>query len=146
MSSICRVAGPVSFFADVATFQIVPPGPDDAAVAPEALLGGLQRRRAGVEGGADQRVDRGWLGHDKRQREPAKAGRRRLRGAKAQLVPRPNAAVEALGAGGIGHFEDDGGDGGQKFDGLSSDFLSLRHGAAPDVVSFPAFPVVKLSF
>ena len=26
MSSICRVAGPVSFFAEVATFQIVPSG------------------------------------------------------------------------------------------------------------------------
>ena len=26
MSSICRVAGPVFFFADVATFQIVPSG------------------------------------------------------------------------------------------------------------------------
>ena len=26
MSSICRVAGPVSFFAEVAIFQIVPSG------------------------------------------------------------------------------------------------------------------------
>src|SRR5215470_20277230 len=36
-------------------------GLDDAAVAPERLRGGLQRRGAGAEGGVDEAPDGGWL-------------------------------------------------------------------------------------
>src|ERR1700759_2196673 len=40
---------------------------DDAAVAPQALRDGLDRRRAGVDGGADERVDRRRLRYHERQ-------------------------------------------------------------------------------
>ena len=60
--------------------------PYDAAIAPQRLRGRLQRRGARVECGADEAVHGGWLGHDERQREPAKAGRRRLRGPRAHLT------------------------------------------------------------
>src|SRR5205807_2232728 len=53
-------------------------GTYDTAIPPEPLPGGLQRRRAGVESSANEFVDRGWLGRHERQREPSKAGRRRL--------------------------------------------------------------------
>ena len=88
-------------------------GAHHAAVAPEALLDGLDRRRARVEGGADQRVDRGRLRHHERQREPAEAGRRRLRRADAHLgAQAERGAVEAVGGVGVGHLEGDGRDGG----------------------------------
>jgi hypothetical protein len=72
ISSICLVAGPVFFFFD------------------ERLRDRLQLRRAGVEGGADEPVDRRRLGHRERQREPAKAARRRFGG--AQVPPTLGAA------------------------------------------------------
>src|SRR5260370_819471 len=84
----------------------------DAAVAPERLRGRLQRRGAGVEGGADEAVDGGWLGHRERQREPTEAGRRCLRGPQAYLSAQTEGrGVEAVDGGGVGHLKGDGFDG-----------------------------------
>src|SRR5207253_2868313 len=80
--------------------------------------GGLDRRRARLEGGADERVDRRGLRHHERQREPAEAGRRRLRLADAHLgAQAERGLVEAVGGVGVGHLEGDGRDGGGRLDG-----------------------------
>src|SRR3954452_20417045 len=49
---------------------------DPPAVAPESLLGGLQRCGAGVQCGADEAVDGTRLGYHERQREPTESGGR----------------------------------------------------------------------
>lgn len=83
-------------------------GPYDAAVAPEGLRGGLQRRGAGVEGGAEECVDGGGLGHRERQGEAAEAGCRCLRGLQAHPGARAEGGVEAVGGRVVGHLEGDG--------------------------------------
>ena len=69
------------------------PGPDDAAVAPEALLDRLQLGGAGVEGAADEAVDGARLGDDEREREPAEAGRRLLDSRTRSVSPRSKASL-----------------------------------------------------
>ena len=68
----------VDWDADKAVLTDLVVGADDTAVAPEALLGRLQRRRAGVNRGADESVDRRRLCDHERQRERTKAGRQRV--------------------------------------------------------------------
>src|SRR4051795_247206 len=90
-------------------------GLDHPAVAPESLLGGLQRCGAGVQCGADEAVDGARLGNHERQREPTEPGGRRLGSPDTQLPVQVKGGGVERGSGiGVRHLQDDGVDGGHQ--------------------------------
>src|SRR5262245_57603638 len=97
----------------------------DPAVAPQGLLGRLHFGPAGFHRGAHESVDRRRSGHHERQREPAEAGRRGLRGPGAHLSAQAEGGgAELVGSRGVGRLEGDGFDGG--------------HGMSPGSIRFSA--------
>ena len=70
------------------------------------------------------------LGHHERQREPAKAARRRVSEARRRrlVAQTEGGGVEGSGGSGVGHFEGDG------FDGWSCRVLYAGHGSSCLVV------------
>src|SRR5258708_385167 len=80
----------------------------DAAVAPEALGGELERCRPTGEGGAEEAVHDARLCHHQRHRVPAEPGRGPLRGAYPHSgVQAAGRGVEGVGGGRVRHFEGD---------------------------------------